>query len=99
MPDSTDNLSPQTHPSGRVTTADVYAVVERVESRLVSRIDALDARIAAHMLLQDAKVDAIDTRLDRLEGRLQGSLEMVKWLGPVGLAAIAIGLIRGLGLV
>lgn len=69
-------------------------VYQRIEERLNRIEDKLDTR----MTTLDAKVDDVRSRQDSLEGELRGSLGMVKWLGPTGVAAIIFGLIKASGL-
>lgn len=87
-----------TPPNGRVTTADVYAAVDRTETRLTARLEAIEGKLDSRLKDTETKVDQVASRLDRLEGTLGGSLGMVKWLGPAGVAALVIGLARGLGI-
>ena len=50
----------------------------------------------------EARVGTIETRIDRIEGRMDrndGRLDMVKWLGPAGVAALIWGVARSIGLV
>lgn len=70
-------------------------VYMRLEARLERIEDKLDTRLSA----LDVKVDGVAARQDRLEGKLDGSLAIVKWLGPVGLAALLFGLLSIYGLV
>lgn len=64
-------------------------VYQRIEMRLDRIEDKLDKRLTQ----LDAKVDGLSSRQDRLEGRLDGVLGIVRWLGPVGLAALVAGLL------
>jgi hypothetical protein len=81
--------------SGETTISDggngVYA---RIEARLDRIEDKLDTR----MTTLDAKVDAIGARQDRLEGELRGSVGMLRWLGPTGIAALLFGVLKASGL-
>ncbi len=43
-------------------------------------------------------MDAIATRQTLLEGRLDGVVGMVRWLGPAGIAALLAGLLVASGL-
>ena len=61
---------------------------ERIETKLDSRLSNLDT-----------KDDAIATRQTRLEGQLAGSIAMIRWLGPTGVAALVFALLKGSGFV
>jgi hypothetical protein len=65
-------------------------VYERIEARLDRIEDKLDTR----MTTLDSKVDEIKSRQDRLEGEFRGAVGMLKWLGPTGVVAIVVGLLR-----
>ncbi len=69
-------------------------VYTRIEQRLERIEDKLDAR----MDVLDTKVDGLNSRQDRLEGKLEGTVGMIRWLGPVGVAAILFGLMTMYGL-
>ena len=60
--------------------------VAGIEGRLAVRVDAVDSRVDSVMLKQE-----------RLEGRLEGSFGMIKWIGPAGVVALLFGLAKGLG--
>jgi tetrahydromethanopterin S-methyltransferase subunit B len=61
---------------------DVFEAVNRLEGKVDSRLNALDA-----------KVDTATSRLDRLEG----AISLIKWLGPVGLVGLVYGIGKGAG--
>lgn len=66
----------------------VYDAVLRLEGKF----DAQNQRI-------DSELDAVKGRMDRLEGRLEGSLQVIKWLGPTGLAALILGILVMVGVI
>jgi hypothetical protein len=78
----------------RPTNHDIFARLDRIEDKLDRRLDSLDGKVDR----VDFKVDIATSRIDRLEGRLEGSLGLVKWLGPVGIAALIYGLLVSQGL-
>lgn len=57
---------------------DVYEAVARLDSKIDARFTGLEKRI-----------DRVEARQDRNDGRI----DMVKWLGPTGIAAIITGLL------
>lgn len=74
--------------SNTVSLRDVYDIVARTETKVDNRMAELDL-----------KVDLLASRVDRLEGRLEGSVGMLKWLGPTGLVAVVFGIARLTGIV
>lgn len=74
--------------SNVVGIRDVYDIVARLETKVDNRMAELDL-----------KVDLLSSRVDRLEGRLEGSVGMLKWLGPTGLVAVIFGIARLSGIV
>lgn len=89
--------------------APISAGGEGVWSRIELRLDRIEDKLDVRMTALDNKVETqgraaadadklMASRLDRLEGRLEGSLSIVKWLGPVGLAALIFGLLTLYGL-
>jgi hypothetical protein len=69
-------------------------VYQRIEARLDRIEDKLDTRLTS----LDGKVDALATRQTRMEGELRGSIAMVRWLGPTGVAALIFGALKASGL-
>jgi hypothetical protein len=65
-----------------------------VYARIEQRLDRIEDKLDTRMTTLDAKVDAVGSRQDRLEGELRGSLGMVKWLGPTGVGALVYGLLK-----
>jgi len=66
----------------RPTNADIFDRLDRIEDKLDLRLNVVDA-----------KVDAVTSRMDRFEGRLEGTLGLVRWLGPAGVGAVLLGLV------
>jgi len=62
---------------------DVFEAVARLEGKVDTRLNTLDA-----------KVDDLASRQDRLEG----ALSLVKWLGPAGLVGLVYGIGKASGL-
>lgn len=77
----------------RPTNHDIFERLDRIEDKLDRRLDSLDGKVDR----LDMKVDITTSRIDRLEGRLEGSLGLVKWLGPAGIAALIYGLLVAQG--
>jgi hypothetical protein len=65
----------------------VYDAVLRLEGK----VDAQSSRF-------DAEIDIVKTEQTYLRGKIDGSLGMVKWLGPSGVAAVFIGIAKATGL-
>lgn len=72
----------------------VYDAVLRLEGK----VDGLEGRFAERVEKIDTRVDAVMLRQERFEGRLEGSLGMVKWLGPAGVVAVIFGVAKTAGL-
>jgi hypothetical protein len=64
----------------------VKAVYDAV-LRLEGKVDGQSARL-------DTEIDAVKSRMDRLEGRLEGAMGLVKWLGPTSIVALVIGIAK-----
>lgn len=77
-----------TEDTSRVTIRDVYELIDlrlgKLEAKLDRRLDNLDR-----------EVDLLGARVDRIEG----AVGLIKWIGPAGMAAVALGLLAGLGLI
>ena len=72
------------HPTRPSTYGDLFDRLDRIEDKLDKRLDSLDK-----------KVDAVTSRMDRIEGAVQ----FIKWLGPVGVAALVYGVGKSQGLI
>ena len=70
-----------------------------VYGRIEARLDRIEDKLDTRMTTLDEKVDSITSRQDRLEGKLDGSIGMIRWLGPTGLAALVVGVAKAIGLV
>ena len=68
--------------SNLIGIKDVFEAINRLEGKVDSRLNALDA-----------KVDAVSARQDRLDG----ALSLVKWLGPAGVIGIIYGIGKAAG--
>ncbi len=88
------------------TSSESYtAVLTRLDGRLDalaqqqdSRFSRLEDKIDVRLTALDAKGDATVSRLDRLEGKLEGSLGMIRWLGPTGVVAVGFAIAKAAGL-
>ena len=80
----------------------VYARIEASLTDLrresADRLDRIEDKLDTRMTTQDNKVDAIKSDLDGLRGELRGSLGVVKWIGPAGVAALIYGVLKSQGL-
>jgi tetrahydromethanopterin S-methyltransferase subunit G len=83
------------HPVRPSSYGDLFERLDRIEDKLDRRLDTLDGKVDK----VDLKVDITTSRIDRLEGRLEASLGLVKWLGPAGIAALIFGLLSSQGLI
>ena len=61
---------------------DVFEAINRLEGKVDSRLNALEA-----------KVDQVSARQDRLDG----ALSLVKWLGPAGIVGLLYGIGKAAG--
>lgn len=75
----------------------VYEAVLRLEGKLDGSLARVDAELEKHREQLAAEVGAVRDRQNYLEGKLAGSIGMVKWLGPTGVAALAVALARVAG--
>ena len=73
----------------------VYDAVLRLDGKL----DAMEQKFNQRAESTDTRVDDVIRRQERLEGRLEGSFGMVKWLGPAGVAAVIFGAAKASGLI
>lgn len=64
----------------------VYDAVLRLEGK----VDLQSQRL-------DNELDTVKSRIDRLEGRLEGSIAVVRWLGPTSVVALIIGIAKMIG--
>ena len=83
------------HPTRPSSYGDLFDRLDRIEDKLDRRLDTLDGKVDR----VDIKVDLTTARIDRLEGKLEGSLGLVKWLGPTGIAALIYGVLTSQGLI
>lgn len=67
----------------------------RIEIRLNRIEDKLDNRMGT----LERKVEDISSRQATLEGELHGVVSVIKWIGPVGLAALIGGILAMTGVV
>lgn len=72
--------------------------LDRIEDKLDQRMTALDVKVDAQGRAAADADKVMGSRLDRLEGKLEGTLGIIRWLGPVGVAAIVFGLLVIYGL-
>lgn len=71
----------------------VYDAVLRLDGKL----EAMESKFTQRAEQTDVRVDDVIRRHERLEGRLEGSFGMVKWLGPAGVVAVIFGIARATG--
>lgn len=73
----------------------VYDAVIRLEGKL----DGLEGRVNSRSEATDSRIDGVMLKQERLEGRLEGSLGMIKWLGPTGVAAVLFAIAKAAGFI
>lgn len=66
---------------------EIQSALNRIEDKQDRRLSALET-----------KVDAVASRQDRLEGKLDGVVGVVKWLGPSSVIALIAGLLATSGI-
>jgi hypothetical protein len=76
----------------------VWARIEAALQGLTSRLERMEDKLDVRMTTLDGKVDGLSARQDRLEGRLDGIVSVVRWAGPLGVAALIFGLFAIYGL-
>ena len=59
----------------------------------------LEGKVEAQTTRFDAEIDIVKTEQTYLRGKIDGSLGMVKWLGPAGLVAAILGAAKSAGLI
>lgn len=72
---------------------------ESVFRDIQTRLDRIEDKLDSRLTTLDKKVDSLASKQDRLEGRLDGSIGMIRWLGPTGVAALLFGVIKAAGLI
>ena len=77
----------------------VYDAVLRLEGKLDSSLGRLESEFDIHKAEVTAELQAVRTEQTYQKGRMDGSLGMVKWLGPAGIAAVIIGAAKAAGLI
>ena len=85
-------------PNGVGVYARIEASIAELRRDSADRLDRIEDKLDTRMTTQDSKVDAIKSDLDQLRGELRGSLGVVKWLGPTGVAALLYGVAKSQGL-
>lgn len=58
----------------------------------------LEGKVEAASNRFDAELDTVKQEQTYLRGKIDGSLGMVKWLGPTGVAAVIVAVAKGAGL-
>lgn len=59
----------------------------------------LEGKVDAQTVRFDSEIDIVKTEQTYLRGKIDGSLGMVKWLGPSGVAAVLFAAAKAAGLV
>jgi len=72
---------------------------DNVWTDIQGRLDRIEDKIDTRLTTLDHKVDSLGMRQTRLEGQLSGSIAMVRWLGPTGVAALLFALLKGAGFI
>lgn len=71
-------MSPE-QPNGRITTKQVYDLVGELRTEVMGELQGLRQEVHDNTRRQD---------------RMDGALAMLKWLGPAGLGAVILGLLK-----
>ena len=76
----------------------VYDAVLRLEGKVDQTSSRLEAQLDAHKEAIDSEVAGVKSDLTYLRGRIDGSLGLLKWLGPAGVAGVVIAAAKASGL-
>ena len=76
----------------------VYDAVLRLEGKVDQTSSRLEAQLDAHREAIDTEVATVKSDLTYLRGRIDGSLGLLKWLGPAGVAGIVLAAAKSAGL-
>lgn len=71
----------------------VYDAVLRLEGKLDNATTRFDSELDAHKQTVASELEAIKNEQTYQKGRMDGSLGMIKWIGPTGIAALIIGML------
>lgn len=85
-------------PNGVGVYGRIEASIAELRRDSADSLNRIEDKLDTRMTTQDTKVDAIKSDLDNLRGELRGSLSIVKWLGPAGVAALIYGVMKSQGL-
>lgn len=76
----------------------VYDAVLRLEGKVDSHTQRLEAELDAHKVHVTEEVSAVKSDLTYLRGKIDGSLGLLRWIGPAGVAGVIIAAAKGAGL-
>lgn len=76
----------------------VYDAVLRLEGKVDNQSARLDAQLEAHREAVNAEVENVKTDLTYLKGRIDGSLGLLKWIGPAGVVGVLVAIAKTVGL-
>jgi hypothetical protein len=79
--------------SNVVGVRDVYDMLATHAGTVTEQIRDLGDKVDRRLDQTDTKVDAVTSRMDKIEG----AISVFKWLGPVGLAGLVYGILKGAG--
>ena len=95
--DPVSDVSAEEGSNGTGVYSRIEASIAALRAEQDVRLNRIEDKLDTRMTTLDRKVDELGTRQDRLEGKLDGSLGMLKWLGPTGVAAVIWGLLKAAG--
>lgn len=77
----------------------VYDAVLRLEGKVDQTSSRLEAQLDAHREAIDGEVAIVKSDLTYLRGRIDGSLGLLKWIGPAGVAGVIVAAAKATGLI
>ena len=76
----------------------VYDAVLRLEGKVDQNTSRMEAQLDSHREQVDAEVASVKSELTYLRGKIDGSLGLLRWLGPAGVAGVLIAIAHASGL-
>lgn len=76
----------------------VYDAVLRLEGKVDSHAQRIEQELDAHKIQVAEEVTNVKTELTYLKGKIDGSLGLLRWLGPAGVAGVVVAAAKASGL-
>ena len=76
----------------------VYDAVLRLEGKLDSSTARLESEFDAHKAYVNTEIQAVRNEQTYQRGKVDGSLGLIKWIGPAGVGAVLYAAARAAGL-